>query len=191
MTLVSGKHPAALLRDLSKHYEVRQTESGIYQVKEHYFPMQVVISEELTEENNIWLADLKTGLTRQQAEQLEKVIAPERQKILAYLNAIVSANRRTFLETRKMTYFEQLMADYLEEKTADAVASAVADERILVKTQEKKQSVLRALEIRFKTVPKSVRESIESYTDLIALDSLHALAITCESVKEFKQALAK
>lgn len=53
------------------------------------------------------------------------------------------------------------------------------------------QSVLRVLEFRFKKIAPSVRKSVESYTDLIALDSLLQTAVECQSVKEFKDFLVR
>ncbi|MDR2346597.1 MAG: DUF4351 domain-containing protein [Planctomycetaceae bacterium] len=54
----------------------------------------------------------------------------------------------------------------------------------------KTQAILKILNKRFKSVPDSVVQSLNSYTDLIALDSLFELAFDCENLTEFKQALA-
>lgn len=53
------------------------------------------------------------------------------------------------------------------------------------------QAVLRVLELRFKSIPTSIRKSVESYTDLIALDSLLQAAVECQSVKKFKESLVR
>ncbi|GHT14198.1 hypothetical protein FACS1894170_10960 [Planctomycetales bacterium] len=54
-----------------------------------------------------------------------------------------------------------------------------------------RQAVLRVLEARFKNVPAGIKKSVESYTDLIALDSLLQHAAICQSVKEFKDSLVR
>ncbi|MDR2345852.1 MAG: DUF4351 domain-containing protein [Planctomycetaceae bacterium] len=54
----------------------------------------------------------------------------------------------------------------------------------------KTQDILKILNKRFKSVPDSVVQSLNSYTDIIALDSLFELALDCENLTEFEQALA-
>jgi hypothetical protein len=54
-----------------------------------------------------------------------------------------------------------------------------------------RQAVLRVLKARFKNVPASIRKSVETYTDLIALDSLLQHAAVCQSLKGFKEALVR
>ncbi|MDR2344824.1 MAG: hypothetical protein LBE18_02050, partial [Planctomycetaceae bacterium] len=54
----------------------------------------------------------------------------------------------------------------------------------------KTQAILKILNKRFKRVPSFIVRSLNSYTDSIALDSLCELAVDCENLTEFKQALA-
>jgi hypothetical protein len=54
----------------------------------------------------------------------------------------------------------------------------------------KAQSILKILDKRFKKIPRSISQSVNSYTDSIALDSLVELALDCKTLTEFKQALA-
>ncbi|MDR2704432.1 MAG: hypothetical protein LBC02_01510 [Planctomycetaceae bacterium] len=53
----------------------------------------------------------------------------------------------------------------------------------------KTQDVLKILTKRFKYVPESISQSVNSYTDLIALDSLFELAMDCETLAEFEREL--
>jgi hypothetical protein len=53
------------------------------------------------------------------------------------------------------------------------------------------QAVLRVLEARFQNVPASIKKGVESYTDIIALDSLLQTAAVCESVREFQETLVR
>jgi hypothetical protein len=50
--------------------------------------------------------------------------------------------------------------------------------------------ILKILNKRFKKVPDSILRSINSYTDIIALDSLAELALDCETLAEFERELA-
>jgi hypothetical protein len=56
----------------------------------------------------------------------------------------------------------------------------------------KKDVVLTCLSTRFKrAVPSDIRESVESYSDAVALDSLFQSALTCKSFSEFKKDLVR
>ncbi|MDR1141810.1 MAG: Rpn family recombination-promoting nuclease/putative transposase [Planctomycetaceae bacterium] len=51
------------------------------------------------------------------------------------------------------------------------------------------QDILKILDKRFGKVPESISQSINSYTDSIALDSLFELALDCETLAEFEREL--
>ena len=53
----------------------------------------------------------------------------------------------------------------------------------------KKDAVLDCLEARFGKVPKTIRDTVNSYSDLVALTSLVVLAGTCESLDDFADGL--
>ena len=53
----------------------------------------------------------------------------------------------------------------------------------------KKDSILDCLAARFGKVPKTIRDTVNSYSDLIALKSLVGFAGTCDSLDEFKDGL--
>jgi hypothetical protein len=57
------------------------------------------------------------------------------------------------------------------------------------KIKARAQDVLKILTKRFKHVPESISQSVNSYTDLIALDSLFEWALDCETLEEFKREL--
>ncbi|MDR3182507.1 MAG: hypothetical protein LBT89_06235, partial [Planctomycetaceae bacterium] len=57
--------------------------------------------------------------------------------------------------------------------------------------REKANAVITVLSARFQTVPRTIQDNIKSYTDLIALDSLLVAAVTCESIKDFRQNLVR
>ncbi|MDR1924081.1 MAG: hypothetical protein LBQ66_06875, partial [Planctomycetaceae bacterium] len=66
----------------------------------------------------------------------------------------------------------------------------IGEER--TKLQVKKDMVLTCLSTRFKReVPSDIRESVESYSDAVALDSLFQSALTCKSFSEFKKDLVR
>jgi predicted transposase/invertase (TIGR01784 family) len=58
------------------------------------------------------------------------------------------------------------------------------------KLESEIKSVLTTLKKRFKIVPKSISQSVNSYKDPMALESLFELAMDCETLEEFEQGLA-
>ncbi|MDR2641261.1 MAG: hypothetical protein LBC74_00540 [Planctomycetaceae bacterium] len=54
----------------------------------------------------------------------------------------------------------------------------------------KAEAILKILERRFRKIPDSISSVVNSYRDLIALESLLYQAIDCESLEEFEQNLA-
>jgi hypothetical protein len=89
------------------------------------------------------------------------------------------------IEDAKMVWREEAREEGREEGIAEGREEGKEQgERV-----KARQAVLRVLELRFKSIPMSIRKSIESYTDLIALDSLLQAAVECQSVEQFKESL--
>jgi hypothetical protein len=57
------------------------------------------------------------------------------------------------------------------------------------KVEGKKETILDVLTGRFGKVPKSISDTVKSYSDLTALQSLSVLAGSCESLDEFADGL--
>jgi hypothetical protein len=78
-----------------------------------------------------------------------------------------------------------------------ALGEVRGEERGIVRGEErgiirgKANAVITVLFARFQSVPKTIQDSIKSYTDLIALDSLLEAAATCENIKDFRQNLVR
>jgi hypothetical protein len=53
----------------------------------------------------------------------------------------------------------------------------------------KAEALLTVLQARFGKVPQGIVKTVNSYSDLIALESLTVLAATCDSLNEFKEGL--
>ena len=57
------------------------------------------------------------------------------------------------------------------------------------KVEGKKETILDILKDRFGKVPKTISDTVNSYSDLTALRSLAVFAGSCKSLDEFKDAL--
>jgi hypothetical protein len=89
----------------------------------------------------------------------------------------------------------QAFSKILNEKEAYNMAMTTAEElmvkgevrgKIQGKIEGKKETILGVLEVRFGKVPKAISNTVNSYSDLTALQSLSVFAKTCASLDEFK-----
>jgi hypothetical protein len=117
----------------------------------------------------------------------------------AYLQVILKANPFIFQEIQDMRSktFDEVMEEagvtakweVRGEERGIALGEVRGEERGIIRG--KANAVISVLRTRFQTIPKTVQESIQSYTDLTALDSLLEAAVTCESIKDFRQNLVR
>jgi hypothetical protein len=82
----------------------------------------------------------------------------------------------------------------LNEKEARKMATSTMQELMLEgevrgKIQDRKETILDLLGARFGKVPKTISNTVSSYSDLTALKSLSVLAGTCDSLDEFAEGL--
>jgi hypothetical protein len=107
LSFVEESHPRKLLEYLRKvyGYEVTETWRGIYHVSGDILPVQIIESKRLTEDDNLWLRDLRGGLD---AERLRKVIEtgkgmPKGSPVAAYMHMVLKANPQGLREVMKMS----------------------------------------------------------------------------------------
>jgi hypothetical protein len=181
VTVVATRHPRKLLGTLKSRYSVENVHPGIYAVEGDTSPTQILVSDELLEEGNFWLTNLRNDLTTEQVERVYSV-AEGRTGIDAYLFAIGEANAEAleelFMQKKKGVILTEKLDAYFNERLAVPK---------VIKT--KAESVLTVLRARFTKVPKGVERTILAMTDPVALDSWLAYAANCQSVNEFADAL--
>jgi hypothetical protein len=119
------------------------------------------------------------------------------------LQVILKANPFIFQEIQDMKRktFDEVMEEAgvtakwvnrgiaLGEERGEERGIALGEERGIIRGRA--DYVISVLRTRFQTVPKTIQDSIKSYTDLIALDSLLEAAVTCGSIKDFRQNLVR
>ncbi|MFP3091511.1 hypothetical protein LQZ21_14435 [Treponema sp. TIM-1] len=120
LTFVVSRHPRELLKYLRvvRGYEVVEVESGIYEVRGDYIPMQIIACPKLSGENSRLMGGLKKNLKREEAASiLEEGKRRGKETALdAYFDAIFHANPRPFQEVVQMgdgsiTFEEVLMEE--------------------------------------------------------------------------------
>lgn len=137
ITFVSERFPRKLIRHLRtvKKYDVEKAEDGIYNVKGDVFSIQILVTRELSEKENLWLKSLTNNLkepenARQLIEDYQK--NQENDLYRSALEAIMHANQKVFQEVNGMTdiFMEIVQEKFdrkLKEETEKAVGKAVEE----------------------------------------------------------------
>ena len=118
-----------------KKYEVVKMEDGIYNVKGDVFSIQILITKELSEKENLWLKSLTNNL--KEPENARKLMEdyqknPENDLYRSALEVIMHANQRVFEEVNGMSdiFMEIVQEKFdrkLKEETDKAVEKAVGE----------------------------------------------------------------
>ena len=185
VTVVVTRHPRKLLAFLRKQYTVANVQPGIYLVEGDTSPTQVIVSEELSEEDNFWLTNLRNDLTE---EQLARVftVAEGRTSIDAYVYAVVDANTKTteelYMKRKKNVFISEKLDAYFREKWGPTL---IAQGEAIGEAKAGKEMILGFLRGRFGKVPKDIERAINQMSDPIALKSLAARTANCKTLDEF------
>ena len=181
VTVVATRHPRRLLAFLKERYSVKHTERGIYLVEWDTSPTQVLVSEELLKEENLWLNSLRNDLSAEQFEQVAKS-KDRRLPMDAFFQVIGEANAETmeemYMRKKKGVILTEKLDAYFNEKYAIPRA-----------TETKRSAILTVLRTKFKTVPKEVERNLSQMIDSVALESWLVQAAACQSIDEFARAL--
>lgn len=70
VSLVREQKPVKLLKQLAEKYTVTPKADGIYRIGGMLFPMQILVTKELNEENHIWVTPLTRTMSRTRAQKL-------------------------------------------------------------------------------------------------------------------------
>ena len=163
ITFVSERFPRKLIRHLRtvKKYDVEKAEDGIYNVKGDVFSIQILVTRELSEKENLWLKSLTNNPkepenARQLIEDYQK--NQENDLYRSALEAIMRANQKVFqkevngmVDDIIMEIVQEKFDRKLKEETEKAVEEAVekAVEKAVeeaLETAEKKAETARLTE---------------------------------------------
>jgi len=189
VTVVATRRPKKLLAFLNKQYTVHNVQPGIYIVEGDTCPTQIIVSEELSDEDNLWLNYLRNDLVVANLERLSMAKEPEL-PMDAYVYVIGEANIQAMeeLEMQKRKGFilsERLDAHF----TAKYGPQFIARGEARGKAEAGQNMVLAVLRARFKRVPKGIEKAIRALADPAVLESWAVQAATCQTLDEFAEAL--
>ena len=103
LTFVCKGYPRKLMGHLRevRGFAVELFEAGIYYIKGDIFPIQLIVTSQLSKEENFWLRNLTDDLTdREAVEELAREYHEHRKNTLyrSVMNVIVKANEELFEE---------------------------------------------------------------------------------------------
>lgn len=122
VTFVSKKYPHKMMEHLenARHLLVSRPEIGIYYIQGDIIPIQLIVTSELSKENNLWLSHLTNDLAEtNEIEQLIEEYGKYKDEHLykSAMDIIVRANHEKFEEVKKMCdALEELMEDKMVER---------------------------------------------------------------------------
>lgn len=171
ITLVASKYPRKLIKylmDVHK-YRIEESASGIYQITGDIITIQLIVSPQLSETDNLWIKGLSRGLNSRSRgiilkEALSKGDGPLTR---AYLYAVLQANPQIAPEVVKMSDGALTLEDVLEEmgwperwKEKGRQAKAVEIAKNLLKKGWSAEETAETAELDFDTV-KSLYAAME------------------------------
>ncbi|MDE6606166.1 MAG: 3-isopropylmalate dehydrogenase [Lachnospiraceae bacterium] len=145
VTFVCKKHPKSLFGHLKAmhKYEIEKIESGIYLLYGDVFPIQIIVTKELSAKENLWLHSLTDEIkSKREAEELVRIYEKHQKNTLyeSVMDVIVKANHEKFKEVSSMCQaLVEIMQPYIDEQVELRVKEQVekAEEKAEVRAEEK------------------------------------------------------
>jgi len=138
MDSIPIEDPRKLMHHLKTtlRYQVKKAESGIYYVTGDKIPIQIIVTKELTEAENLWLKSLTNELEQNEtAEKLLEEYSKNQANALyrSVMELIVRANKQKFEEVKGM-------CDALRELMKDEIDAEV-NKRLEITKKESSEAV--------------------------------------------------
>lgn len=184
ITFVCHRYPRRLLRHLKEErgYEIRNEEDGIYYIIGDKIPIQLILTQKLSEDENLWLKSLtdelkETETAKRLLEQYEKHKGNGLYQ--SVMNLIVHANKEKFQEAKSMCEaLEELMKDELEAKKAEGMIQGRA--------QGKAEGILELLS-DLGQVSEDLKAKIMGQKNIDILNQWLKYAAKSETLQDFEQ----
>lgn len=154
ITLISHSYPRTLIKHLNDvhHYDVQQIENGIYYIEGDFFPIQLLVTKDLTDNQNLWLHNLTNDI--QDPSVIDTLISEYEKNhknphYKSIMDIIVHSNIDAFKEVTVVckvledlyweVHGERIMREQkeaLDKAVAEAVSKAVAEKDAYIKQLE-------------------------------------------------------
>lgn len=184
ITFVCHRYPRSLMRHLTEErgYEIHREEDGIYYITGDNIPIQLILTKELSEEQNLWLKSLtdeleETETAKHLIEQYGKHKGNNLYK--SVMDLIVRANKDKFKEAKIMCEaLEELMEDELEAKRTQGLAEGLA--------LGKAESIVALLK-DLGDVSEKLQQNIIEQNDTEILNQWLKYAAWAKTIRDFEQ----
>jgi len=200
LTFVSCGYPKKLFKHLRDMwgFKLENREKGIYYLKGNVFPIQFIITRELSKEENLWLYSLTDGI--KDGKDVEKLISDyeEHKRNILYesvMDVIVRANYKKFKEVSGMCEaLVEIMQPYITEQVEKRVKEQV-EKRVKEQVEKQiKQQVEKSIKeqekIAGQAAERGERKGLELTRVLIAAGRMEDLTKAMDD-KEFRNRLYK
>ena len=154
MTLASRHYPRKLIKHLkeNRNLQIEMHSDGIYYVIGEMFPVQILVMDSLSEEENFWLRSLTNDLTKEEAKELiQKYEGHEKDnRYQAVMDVLVRANEKGFREMKQMCKaLLELMEDELKEMHEKGISEGRSEgiSSVIIKMKEKGVSLQQIAEL--------------------------------------------
>ncbi|MCI9439979.1 MAG: hypothetical protein HFH15_01830 [Ruminococcus sp.] len=193
ITFVSEQYPRKLIRHLKavKKYEVEMVEAGIYSVKGDVIPIQIIVTQKLSETENLWLKSLTNHL--KETEDARRLVEDylkntENNLYQAVMNTIMQANQKTFEEVNGMSdivmeIVQEKFDRKLKEETEKAVKKEVEKAVDVAVKKAVKKAVKEAVKEEAEKAKKKVAEETEKMKKKAAMERISLIWKKCAKNK--------
>lgn len=123
ITFVSSHYPRKMLQHIvhTKKINIIKKENGIYYLENSMFPIQLLVVNELSKDENYWLQSLRNNISTNH-EMIDLLEHYEKKRYIkwydAVMDVIVMANRKQIKEESKMS---EALNELCEELLADKI----------------------------------------------------------------------
>ena len=143
ITFVAEKYPRKMIKHLTKikKYQVTEAEKGIYYVNGDLIPIQILVTKNLSGEENLWLKSLTNKLkATETAEKLVKNYMYHKDSSLhrSVIETIMRANQKIFREVNGMSdIFMEIVQEKFDRKLKEEVEKATEENTVKTKLTER------------------------------------------------------
>jgi hypothetical protein len=147
VTMVVTQHPYKLLNYLKERFGLSTIQKGIYFVNDMNVPTQIVVSSELSEEENIWITGLNQNLDGDRLKQVtnQAVLYQDDPAVAAYLDAVIGANFQTYKKLQG-TQDMKTLTQHLKE--AGILDQLIAEKQTEMEAKWQAEKIERARELK-------------------------------------------
>lgn len=167
ISLVCRRYPRKLLRYLQKeqHRTIERLEDGIYYISDGLFAIQLIVTKQLSEENNLWLKSLTNDLeSDRDAERLLHAYGKHRTEGLyqSVMDVIIRANEERFMvsDMREMCEaLEEILDKRLKIEAVKLAEEMVAEYKKSAESREMEQNISQGEQRKILTqIQKKIRK---------------------------------